>query len=158
MAIIYNGFCIENLVEWGGRIFNNKACRMCHDTTFKRFRQKMVNCACKSKRRRRGKKKMIGEEHTAGRVSMLQRGLPPPPYCTYNLLTLQHPFNVHIVRGIKTSSYRYFSKHFLHWRQELMLKTNWINPSTTNSFAEKNLSHKKVYPIEIFTKLYMPDR
>ena len=36
----------------GNRIFNNKACRMCHDTTFKRFRQKMVNCACKSKRRR----------------------------------------------------------------------------------------------------------
>ena len=36
----------------GQRIFNNKACRMCHDTTFKRFRQKMVNCACKSKRRR----------------------------------------------------------------------------------------------------------
>ena len=122
---IFNEFYIEAYQkkgEGGGRIFNNKACRMCHDTTFKRFRQKMVNCACKSKRRRRGKKKMIGEEHTAGRVSMLQRGLPPPPYCTYNLLTLQHPFNVHIVRGIKTSSYRYFSKHFLHWRQELTLK------------------------------------
>ena len=52
---IFNEFYIEayqKMGEGGGRIFNNKACRMCHDTTFKRFRQKMVNCACKSKRRR----------------------------------------------------------------------------------------------------------